>query len=70
MVHARLTGKDILICMIALDCCQVGLSASDVVVALTALLDGGEADKRSVRDRFWCRLSTAERLEHLAGGLP
>lgn len=32
---------------------QVGLSASDVVVALTALLDGGETDTRPNRDRFW-----------------
>lgn len=32
---------------------QVGLSASDVVVALTALLDGSETDTRTARERFW-----------------
>lgn len=36
---------------------QAGLSASDAVLALTALLEGGEADSwdpQSSRDRFWC----------------
>lgn len=58
IVGGRLAGRGVITCMTPLHCCQVGLSASDVVVALTALLDGGEADKRSVRDRFWCCLST------------
>ena len=50
---------------------QAGLSASDAVLALTALLEGGESDAsdpQSNRDRFWCGADPVRRLHPLLPG--